>query len=68
MYICICKNVTEKQVSNAVSNGACSMKEICTQLGIASGCGKCCKHAKEVFDRSMRSARLNSVHLDADET
>jgi len=68
MYICICKNVTEKQVSNAVSDGACSMKEVCSQLGIATGCGKCGSHAREVFNRSIADVRLNSAQPVADET
>ncbi|MCV6637315.1 (2Fe-2S)-binding protein, partial [Candidatus Albibeggiatoa sp. nov. NOAA] len=41
MYICICQGVTDKQIHNAVCNGACSMRELRECLGVVKQCGKC---------------------------
>ena len=46
MYICICKQVTELQIQEAVSNGASSFRDIQIQLGVATQCGECKCHAR----------------------
>lgn len=47
MYICICNAITERQVQEAVSNGARSLCDLQGQLGVASCCGCCADTAKE---------------------
>ncbi|MEM8844436.1 MAG: (2Fe-2S)-binding protein [Pseudomonadota bacterium] len=47
MYVCICKQVTERHIHEAISNGACSFKEIRNQLGVATQCGQCKSHARK---------------------
>ncbi len=49
MYVCVCKNVTERQVRCAVSQGHCSMKSLCSELGVMGQCGKCAKHTRELL-------------------
>jgi bacterioferritin-associated ferredoxin len=41
MYICICKQVTDKQIKQAIQNGANNIKAIQNQLGASSECGSC---------------------------
>ncbi|MCQ9618027.1 (2Fe-2S)-binding protein [Paenalcaligenes niemegkensis] len=47
MYICICNAITERQVKEAVSNGATSISDLQGQLGVASCCGACADTAIE---------------------
>lgn len=47
MYICICNAITERQVKQAVSQGATSMADLQGQLGVASCCGSCADTAIE---------------------
>lgn len=46
MIVCICQNVSDKAIRQALEDGARSMHEIRTQLGVGSGCGKCNAFAK----------------------
>jgi bacterioferritin-associated ferredoxin len=47
MYICICRQVTDRDIHEAVSQGACRMRDLREQLGVSAQCGKCadCAHA-----------------------
>ena len=50
MYICICEQVTDRQIKNAIENGATSMCKLRKELGVASQCGKCGRCAKAMLD------------------
>lgn len=43
MVACICKNVKENQVCDAIKAGHCSVKALRDKLGIMTQCGKCAK-------------------------
>ncbi|NMP16143.1 hypothetical protein HII16_07320 [Thalassotalea sp. Y01] len=49
MFVCICHQITEADLANAVEQGANTMKEIRDQLSVASQCGKCVQFAKQVL-------------------
>ncbi|WP_371374991.1 bacterioferritin-associated ferredoxin [Thalassotalea aquiviva] len=53
MFVCICHAITEKDIENAVANGAGSMKALREQLNVASQCGKCSQFAKSVLDNHL---------------
>ncbi len=46
MYVCVCKAVTEKQIQQAVREGASDYKSLRDKTGVASMCGKCGNDAK----------------------
>ncbi|QBY04132.1 hypothetical protein E2K93_06920 [Thalassotalea sp. HSM 43] len=50
MFVCICHQITESDLANAVEQGANTMKEIREQLNVASQCGKCVQFAKQVLE------------------
>ena len=54
MYVCICNNVTERDIHCAVANGCTSMRELSRQLGVARECGSCASCARDVL-REARS-------------
>lgn len=45
MYICVCNAVTERQLNQAVQDGASSMRDLRHRLGVAGECGRCAKCA-----------------------
>lgn len=45
MYICICNAITERQVKEAVAQGATSLSDLQSQVGVATCCGACAETA-----------------------
>lgn len=58
MYVCICKAVTEKQIQQAVREGAADYKTLRDKTGVASMCGKCGSDAKSCFKELSGAAEL----------
>lgn len=57
MLVCVCKNVSEQQVHQAVARGHDTMKSLCDELGVMGQCGKCAKHAREILRGSQPMCR-----------
>ncbi len=53
MYVCICNAVSEAQIQEAAANGARTLTDLETMLGVATGCGTCAEEA----DQCLREAR-----------
>ncbi|MEE4661275.1 MAG: bacterioferritin-associated ferredoxin [Halieaceae bacterium] len=53
MYICVCKGITDTQIRAAVEDGASSLRDIRTSLGVASQCGKCGVLTRQILRESM---------------
>ena len=53
MYVCICNQVTDKQIHAAVQKGHTSLGGMCDALKVAHCCGQCKDCAREVFDEAM---------------
>ncbi|MFK8027631.1 MAG: (2Fe-2S)-binding protein [Gammaproteobacteria bacterium] len=63
MFICICKQVTDGQIKDAVNNGASSFTDVQSQLGVATKCGECKNHARQCM-RNCRNQCQNNVVSD----
>ena len=50
MYVCICNNVTDKQIRRAIAGGAQSVQCLRDELGVASQCGSCLDHAVQLLE------------------
>jgi len=48
MYICICNGITEREIRSAVENGADSLAALQRDLGVATQCGRCAQHARQI--------------------
>jgi bacterioferritin-associated ferredoxin len=57
VYICICRNVNEKAVGEAVAKGALCLRHLHERLGVASQCGTCAKAAKDCLDEHLQRQR-----------
>lgn len=47
MYVCVCNAVTEREVKLAISEGARSLRDLRTELGVAADCGRCASCARQ---------------------
>lgn len=53
MYVCLCKGVTDRQIREAIADGACSMRDLRAALDVANQCGKCGRDCKSLLNESM---------------
>lgn len=49
MYICVCNAITDKDIRSAVAGGCRTMRELREELGVASQCGSCAAHARDLL-------------------
>lgn len=49
MYVCVCRGITDSQIRSAIKEGACSMRDLCKQLGVAGQCGKCTRETRDLL-------------------
>jgi bacterioferritin-associated ferredoxin len=53
MYVCVCNEVTDRQIREAVQAGATRVRDLRHQLGVASQCGKCGPSARCVLEVTL---------------
>ncbi|MEE4378280.1 MAG: (2Fe-2S)-binding protein [Candidatus Competibacteraceae bacterium] len=41
MYVCVCKAVSDRQIRQAIREGATQFRVLQRELGVCTGCGKC---------------------------
>lgn len=56
MYVCLCKGITDKQIVQAVNNGAASVRELRQQFGLGNQCGKCTCMARGVINEALQNS------------
>ncbi|WP_028115716.1 bacterioferritin-associated ferredoxin [Ferrimonas senticii] len=49
MYVCVCYGVTDKQIKQAVEQGAMDLKSLQAQLNVGKQCGKCVRDTLEMI-------------------
>ena len=52
MYVCVCKAVTDRQITSAINNGVCTRRQLFECFGVGGDCGKCNKQVKELLDQN----------------
>lgn len=67
MYVCVCRAVTERQILDAVSNGARTLKDLRRELGVSSECGQCAAAARLCLDEARRRLASESPPPVADQ-
>lgn len=60
MYICICNNVTDRQIRKACENGANSIQCLQNELKVGTCCGRCKDCAKKIIQESVQN-QINYV-------
>ena len=55
MYVCLCKGITDRQIKEAVYDGATTVGQLRKCLGVASQCGKCGVTTREILQQTLTS-------------
>ncbi|QJQ06987.1 regulatory or redox protein complexing with Bfr, in iron storage and mobility [Undibacterium piscinae] len=68
MIVCVCNNVSESKIRQAVEQGTSSLRELRTNLEVGSCCGKCMVCARQVLRdcqqqlSALQSAPAHRIH------
>ncbi len=54
MFVCICNQVTDKQIRKAVNDGVSSIDGLSNELNVGTCCGKCKSCAKKVMHEAIQ--------------
>jgi bacterioferritin-associated ferredoxin len=55
MIVCVCNNISDREIRQAVELGLSSMDELRRDLGVATCCGKCDSFASDVLKEHLES-------------
>ena len=58
MIVCVCNNISDREVRQAIELGITSMDELRNDLGVATCCGQCLDYAQEILTEHL--AALNA--------
>jgi bacterioferritin-associated ferredoxin len=53
MIVCVCNNISDREIRQAVQMGVTSMTRLRNELGVGTCCGKCHCCAKQVLRDSL---------------
>ena len=65
MIVCVCYNISERKIREAVDSGLRSMPELRDQLGVGTCCGKCHSCAKTVLREHLEQDALERQPMPA---
>jgi bacterioferritin-associated ferredoxin len=55
MYVCICNEITDKQIRSAARAGAKDLWDLQRELGVATNCGSCKQTATRILRETERT-------------
>ncbi|MBK1690636.1 (2Fe-2S)-binding protein [Ectothiorhodospira mobilis] len=56
MYVCLCRQVTDRVIRRAIAEGADSLEALQAQLGVCLECGRCTAQVESLL-REVRGQR-----------
>ena len=62
MIVCICNNVSDRKIHQAVNEGMSTMSELRDNLEVATCCGKCHACANQVLRECLDGVALPNSH------
>ena len=61
MYVCLCNAVTDKEIAQAVSDGASILSSVENTTGAATGCGSCKRNTEIIIDQCLSEKLINAA-------
>jgi bacterioferritin-associated ferredoxin len=56
VYICLCNGITDDHIADAVEEGASSLSDLQSRLGVATCCGRCAECAQSLLEERLAGA------------
>ncbi|KAF0119003.1 MAG: bacterioferritin-associated ferredoxin [Rhodospirillaceae bacterium] len=53
MYVCICHGISDRQIKQALCQGACRTADVYKRLGVRPQCGRCVSCVREMLARHI---------------
>ena len=63
MIVCVCRRVSDRQIREAVADGAHSLQCLQIDLGVATQCGRCADCASRVLCDARSAAGAQHAHV-----
>ncbi len=63
MIVCVCNNISDREIAQAVELGATSMDALRADLGVATCCGNCQECANELLQQCLADGRVEPVTM-----
>lgn len=64
MKICLCKNISDKQIYQAIEAGHTSRLALMAHLKVGTGCGQCLPLVDEMLSATRQSSPLSEPLLE----
>jgi bacterioferritin-associated ferredoxin len=61
MIVCVCNNISDREIRQAVDLGLSSMDELRRDLGVSTCCGKCATYAEQVLAAHLETTSAGSA-------
>ncbi len=61
MYVCLCRGITDRDIRNAIHEGANSLADIEQRLGAGTGCGGCRDFTSRLLEDSQRREAVEAL-------
>lgn len=68
MIVCVCNNISDREIRQAVDLGISSMPELHRELGVGTCCAKCVSCARAVLNEHLDSkiqTRVTELHYQS---
>jgi len=60
MIVCVCSNVSDGKIRQAITGGVTRMSELRDQLDVGTCCGKCNSCAKRILNECLATSQPNA--------
>jgi bacterioferritin-associated ferredoxin len=55
MYVCVCRAVTDKDILEAIAEGATTVRQLKEQLKVTESCGSCLESVRDLVKQAQPS-------------
>lgn len=63
MYVCVCNAISDKAIKAAVANGARTLADLQSQLGVATSCGCCASCAESYLEAQAEASVFQATEV-----
>ena len=60
MIVCVCNNISDREIRQAVELGLTTMDELRRDLGVATCCGQCFSCAEEILNEHLATIQASA--------